>query len=293
MLKSKHKLLELKTKTLVDSLFIWNYKTKLKWRGIEFADYKEYDYTDNVKNIDFIKSAKEWKTLVKLYEEERELSVYILVDLDESFFYDINHVKKIDIVYEIFYMLWLSTIKWWDKFWALVYNDYKKKLHIARKWKQNFINVVNSIEDFNEIEESSFFGDLKNMFKIKVKKEEIRWLKYFNSLKVHNKLVFLFTDQLDKHMEDLKVLWVKNDLVVCNIFSSFENTLDAKWLKWFNHDWENMFIDLDNEKKQEYVELRKKKLEKFRKKVIKCGARYLYIDETTDIFKKFSILFKI
>ena len=70
MLKTKHKALELKTKTLVDSLFIWNYKTKLKWKWIEFADYKEYDYWDDVKNIDFI----------KLHAGKFSLSEYFMLD---------------------------------------------------------------------------------------------------------------------------------------------------------------------------------------------------------------------
>jgi len=293
MLKNKHKLLELKTKALVDSLFVWNYKTKLKWRWIEFADYKEYDISDDVKNIDFVRSAKEWKTLVKLYEEERELSVYVLFDLDENFYYEINWTKKIDLVYEFFYMIWLSAIKSWDKLWALIYNNINNKLFHAKKWKQNFINITNNIDNVKYIKELSFFQNFKNIFNKKKNKNINKWLKYFNSLKIKNSLVFLLTDKLDKDLKDLKIAWVKNDLIVCNIFNSFENELNSKWLQWFDYNGESIFIDLDSKKKDEYVLLRKKKLDSFKKKVLKCWARYLYIDEKVNIYKKLSILFKI
>jgi len=117
MLNKKYKLLELKTKALVDSLFIWNYKTKHKWRWIEFADFREYTHWDPVKTIDFVKSEKAWKTLIKLYEEERELSVYFLIDIKDSFLQKFWNKTKKDSLLEIYYLLWLTAIQSWDKLW--------------------------------------------------------------------------------------------------------------------------------------------------------------------------------
>ena len=189
MLNKKHKLLELKTSILVDSLFIWNYKTKHKWRWIEFVDYKEYWPEDNVKNIDFIRSANEWKTLVKLYEEERELSVYFVFDFNENF--NVNSISsfKMDIFYELFYLIWLSTISSWDKFWAFIYNNELRKLHYAKKWKQNFINIVQNIEEIwaqNITIKHSIIDKIKSHYRHNnFEEKRNNGLSYFNSLKIN------------------------------------------------------------------------------------------------------------
>lgn len=327
MLDKKHKLLELKTSALVDSLFIWNYKTKIKWKWIEFIDYKEYDYSDDVKNIDFLRSEKEWKTLVKLYEEERDLSVYFIIDLNRTFFSDSLKIKKIDIVYDLLYLIWFSAIKQWDKFWAYIFDSKSKKLNFAKKWKQNFINITKELEKFgNDILESenNYFNKIKNFFNLNkenffyknknlnknnniksVKSEnkftddintnikKSNWIKYFNSLKIKNSLVFFLTDELDIDDKDLKVLWIKNDLIVCNIFNWFENNLNFEWVVGFNKWENNITLDLDNKNKvEEYIDLRNEKILNFRKKIRKSWWKYILLDETKNTYKEVSKLFR-
>lgn len=283
MLDKKHKLLELRTSALVDSLFIWNYKTKHKWGGIEFVDYKEYDFSDDVKNIDFLRSEREWKILVKLFEEERDLSVYFIIDLNNTFYSKSLDFKKIDIVYELLYLIWLSAVKAWDKFGSYVFDYESKKLNFAKKGKQNFINIVQDLDNFGEtIKKSDFnFPSDKNSK-----------LKHFNSLKIKNSLVFFLTDNLDVDYKDLKILWIKNDLIVCNIFNSFENTLDFWWIVGFNK-WDiNITLDLDNKKKvREYINLREEKIRNFRSKVIKNWWKYTLLDETKNTYKEIAKLF--
>lgn len=284
MLDKKHKLLELRTSALVDSLFVWNYKTKLKWRWIEFVDYKEYDFSDDVKNIDFLRSEKEWKTLVKIFEEERDLCVYFIIDLNKTFFSEILNVKKIDIVYEFIYLIWLSAIKNGDKVGAFIYDSQNKILNFAKKWKQNFINIVNELEKFQKNISPLLVWDTWNVD---------RGLKYFNSLKIKNSLVFLITDSLDINYNDLKVLWIKNDLIVCNIFNSFENTLNFKWIVWFNKWDNNIILDLDNKQKvKDYINLRNNKIINFRNSVIKNWWKYILLDETKNTYKEVSKIFR-
>lgn len=340
MLDKKHKLLELRTSTLVDSLFVWNYKTKLKWKWIEFIDYKEYDFSDNVKNIDFLRSEKEWKILVKLYEEERDLSVYFIIDLNETFFSDIFNHKKIDIVYELVYLIWFSAIKQWDKVWAFIFDSENNKFNFARKWKQNFVNIIQNLDKFDNFikdwEKINYIKNIKDIFifnkwfnilqnikknikndnkgikndnkGIKNIKNDINnydnknnininiknnWLKYFNSLKIKNSLVFLITDKLDFDDKDLRVLWIKNDLIFCNIFNSFENNLNIDWIVGFNKWLKNIFLDLDDKNKvEEYINLRENKISNLKKKITKIWWKYVLLDETTKTFKELSKLFR-
>lgn len=292
----KHKLLELKTSKLVDSLFIWNYKTKHKWRGIEFVDYKEYWPEDNVKNIDFIRSANEWKTLVKLYEEERELSVYFILDLNENISSENIYNNKMDIFYELYYLIWLSAIKQWDKVGAFIFNESLKKLHYAKKWKQNFINIIKDIElIWSNNFANSFFSNIKTLFSRNKKTNSMinSWLNYFNSLKIKNSLVFYFTDKLDIEKKQLEILSLKNDFIFCNIFNSFENNLEWKWISWLSNWNESLFIDLDNiEKKEKYIKLRKEKINNFKKTIRKTGSMYLLLDETKNVYKEIYKLFQ-
>jgi len=292
MLEKKHKLLELKTKALVDSLFVWNYKTKHKWNWIEFVDFKEYSYWDLVKNIDFVKSAKVWKTLVKLFEEEKELSVYFVLDVNNSFIQEYNSKTKKDILLEIFYLIWLTCIKSWDKIWTLI-NYNKNELYFAKKWKQNFINIVNNIEkNFTKIVNKSFFENIKNIFKNKwnTNPEDSNILSYFNSLKIKNSLVFYLTDKLDINSKDLKIISKKNDFILCNIFNSFENDLSWDWIIWVDNL--DIKIDLNSIKKiDEYKKMRFEKIKKLRQQILKYSWDYIMFDETKSVYKEFYKLF--
>ncbi len=288
----KHKLLELKTNSIVDSLFVWNYKTKFKWRWIEFATYKEYDFYDNVKNIDFVKSDVEWKTLVKLYDEERELNVYFIIDLNESFYNSWLNSEKIDIVYAILYLIWFSALKNGDKVWALVYDNNNSNISIAKKGKHNFVNIVKFVDKI--IDNNSLKLNFYDKFNIKNQDKEIKkdWLSYFNSLRIKNSLVLYITDKLDINKTDLKILGVKNDLILCNVFNSFENNLIWDWVIWLNKWLQNIFLDLDNEVKiKKYRELRLMKINELKSFVLKNWGRYILLDETKNLYKEFYKIF--
>jgi uncharacterized protein (DUF58 family) len=270
---NRYNLLQIKTNRLVDSLFVWNYKTKFKARGIEFADFREYNQGDDVKNIDFLTSAKEWKTLIKLYEEERELSIYFLIDLDNTINTNFGTKTKKEIIEEIIYLLWLSALKGWDKIWTYIFSENNRELQIAKKWKSSLINIMNKFNSFlNNINE--------------IPKDPKKWkLNFFNNLKINKSLVFLFTSNLDLDDRELKILALKNDLVVLNIFNSFENTLNSKWIKWLTNWINSFFIDIDNEgKKQEYISLRNEKINNFKRKIRKYSWEYAFFDENTNVY---------
>jgi hypothetical protein len=91
----------------------------------------------------------------------------------------------------------------------------------------------------------------------------------------------------------LKIAALKNDLVICNVFHSFENSLDSNYMVWLSDSNDELFIDLNNEeKKGEYRKLRKQKVIDFRKKVRKSWASYLYFDEKVNIFAELYTFFK-
>ena len=304
----KQKLLEIKTNKLVDSLFVWNFKTNFKWNWIEFIDFREYNYWDDIKNIDWLVSEREWRTYIRLYEEERELSVYFIIDSDENFDFkypsketllQYDNKSKYDIIEELLYLVWLSTIKWCDRLGLFIYNSDKKDFIYAKKWKLNLLNIINKSKEYIFSKRSKHIFHPKNkLFSFFRKKWELlkkykkdNTLETFNSLKIKKSLVFLLTTKTDIDDTNLKVLALKNDLIVCNIFHSFENTLYWEWIKWFNNIDKSLHIDISNDsKRQEYIKFRKEKIKNFKRKILKLWWKYLYIDEKSNIYKD---LFKL
>ncbi|MDD2870677.1 MAG: DUF58 domain-containing protein [Candidatus Gracilibacteria bacterium] len=298
MLNKKHKLLEIKTSAIVDSLFVGNYKTNHKGRGIEFATFKEYDISDNVKNIDFVRSEKEGKILVKLYEEEKELSVYFVIDLNNTFFDSGFGFNKIDIVYELLYLVGLSALKNGDKVGMYINNSDNYNINLAKKGKNNFVNIINILDKYSQkkLEKINFLGFFKQKLSNNNHNINVEYnfgLKYFNSLSIKNSLVFYLTDSLEIDKKQLKVLGVKNDLVLCNIFNSIENDLHGIGIGGFKDKNNSIILDFDNKSKiNEYIELRISKINELRKFILKNGGKYLLLDENKNIYKEFYNLFK-
>ena len=78
-----------------------------------------------------------------------------------------------------------------------------------------------------------------------------------------------------------------------HIFSHFENYLDGEWIIWLKKGFKSLFVDLDDiQKKNEYITLRKKKIQDFKKKVFQLWADYIYLDETKDAYKDIFSLMK-
>lgn len=279
MLTNKIKTLDIKVKRNIDSLFLGTYKTFFKWRWLEFSDFREYEPWDDIKTIDWIISAREWKTFTRIYREERELSVNFLLDLSSSMKFWLWEKTKWDSLEELFFILSYSRVKNWDKVWAILKDKNKFVYLNAKKWKDNIFSIASKIEENQE---------LWNTFSID---ESILFL---NNLKIKNNLVFIITDKLDFDERLFKIASLKNEIIFIHIFDDFENTL--AWLDGIINfvwdDWKNIIINLNDKKKvKEYLSYRFEKLENFRKKLAKLDVKYLKIDNKTNIYKELYKMF--
>ncbi len=284
------KKLHLKINRLVDSLFVGNYKTAFKWRGLEFSDYRVYDDNDDAKYIDFLASAREWKLLIKRFEEERELSVFFLLDISESMNFWQTEKKKIDTLIETFSILAFSANKNNDKIGAIIFNEYGFELIKLWKWMKNIHKILEIIKQNH--------SSTKNQ-KNKIKSIQNFWvntmLSYFHNLPIKNSLVFLLTDKMNEFEEkNLKIASLKNDFVYINIFDHFENNLlHTLWVARLRDNIQTFFIYLWNKKKIEaYRSMRHKKIQDFSKKLHKFKISYFFLDNTSNIFAKLLVFFK-
>ena len=286
------KKIDLKVHKLVDSLFVWNYKTAFKWRGLQFSDYRQYDIWDDSKYIDFIASAREQKLLIKRFEEERELSVFFLIDLSESMNFLYNDKKKIDSLIETFYILSYSAILNNDKIGALVFNENWFFLIKPTKWKKSLLKILDII---NPSPLAPLIKSEGNKIKTIKNFDVNKMIAFFNNLPIKNALIFLLSDKIDEiNDKNLKIISIKNDFVYINIFDHFENNLskESYTLKLWN-TIKTIFLNLRDEKKVlEYKNLRKQKINNFKKKLNNYNIDYLLIDDKTNIFKELLKFFK-
>ncbi|MBW7955067.1 DUF58 domain-containing protein [Candidatus Gracilibacteria bacterium] len=275
------KKLHLKINRLVDSLFVGNYKTAFKGRGIEFADYRVYDEGDDARFIDFLASFKEQKLLIKRFEEQRELSVYFLIDIGTSMQFGYKDTKKIDTLIETFYTISLAGIKSNDMIGRLLFNDNSLKFIKPKKGIKHILNIISKIKNNNLKKIDNF--DINDS------------LKYFNNLPIKNSLVFLLTDKVDNFLDkNLKILGIKNDVVYINIFDYFENNLDDNYgIVRLKSIFKTFFINLNDTKKVlEYRKLRELKIKNFQKKLKSFNLSYLMIDDSMKILSKLLYFFK-
>jgi hypothetical protein len=274
------KKLNLKINRLVDSLFVGNYKTAFKWRWLEFSDYRLYDENDDAKYIDFLASAREGKLLIKRFEEERELTVFFLLDLSETMnFWEDK--RKIETLIETFYILAFSANKNNDKIWSIIFNDNWFEFIKPWKWIKNIHKILEIIEKNNIKKIPDFWVN--------------KLITIFNNLPIKNSLVFLLTDKIwEIEDKNLKISSLKNDFVYINIFDFIENNLvEDGWIFRFRDKFKTFFINLrDKQKILKYRELRKNKIKDFAKKLNNLKISYLFLDNKTNIFSKLLVFFK-
>lgn len=273
-----HTKLKLKTKKLVNTLFTWNYKTAFKWRGLEFSDFREYEEGDDVKFIDFLVSAREWKTMIKLYREERLLNIYFLLDAWENMLFSSGDNSKLELMLETFYALSFSAIKNSDLVWSIIFDEKQSKFLRAKKGESSIINIHNELIKISSKSKSN--SDINNAFKT------------LNNLSIKNSLVFVLSDKLDIDEKLIKLTSLKNTLVYINIFDSFENTLDSDSSFNFVSNNSSLFLSSSETKRKKYINLRNEKIAKLKKTLFKNNSSYLLIDENKNIIKELFSLFK-
>jgi len=269
------KLLKLSTSKAVNNILLWNYKTNFKWTWIEFADIREYEEWDSFKAIDWTTSAKQWKLYIKKYQEERQLTIFFLVDIANSMQFGIEKTK-LETAIETLYIIASLAIKNNDKFGAILFDQNVQKIISPKRWKKQLAQILWEIEKARHISKNW----LSN---IEVALEQLNKLPYKNSL------IFSLTDDMEINNQKVyQIASLKNDMIFLNIFDQFENTLKSTVKKTFDIIDDNWFLNINvlNKKKVGlYAKIRSEKIKDFCDKLESYQIRYSYIDNNSDIAK--------
>src|SRR3990167_10572365 len=191
--------IEIKTKGLVNQVFSGEYHSVFKGRGMEFSEVREYQFGDDIRNIDWNVTARFSHPFIKIFEEERELTVILLVVLSGSLLFGTVEKTKQQIAAELSAVLAFSAMKNNDKVGLILFTDKIEKFVPPRKGKTHVLRLVREVLSF---EPKGKATNLKSA------------LEYMNNAIKKKSIVFLISDFMDNGYEKiLRIVGKKHDLV--------------------------------------------------------------------------------
>ncbi|MFQ6618833.1 MAG: DUF58 domain-containing protein [Fidelibacterota bacterium] len=210
-LLQKVRRLEIRTRGPVNDIFSGEYHSVFKGRGIEFSEVREYEFGDDIRLIDWNVTARYGSPFVKIFEEERELTVILMVDVSRSEEFGSASLTKGEIVAELCALLAFSAIKNNDKVGAIIFSDRIEKFVPPRKGVQHGLRVLRELLYLKPRSEGT---DISLA------------LEYLISMTLRKSVVFLISDFISTHFEKaLRVACKKHDLIAIKIFDPREMEL--------------------------------------------------------------------
>jgi|TARA_B100001996_G_C18614311_1_gene575062 uncharacterized protein (DUF58 family) len=206
----KVKQIEIRTRGLVNDLFGGEYHSVFKGRGMTFSEVREYQPGDDIRLIDWNVTARNSSPFIKVFEEERELTVYLIVDISRSGEFGSQNQLKHEFGAEIASVLGFSAIKNNDKVGLILFSNDIEKYVVPKKGKSHVLRVIREL---------LYTSPSKNGTSIKVA------LDYLLKVAKRKSVVFLISDFLDEdYWSSLKVVNRKHDLIGIRLFDPAEIT---------------------------------------------------------------------
>ena len=207
--KVKH--IEIRTKGLVNDLFGGEYHSAFKGQGMTFSEVREYYPGDDIRMIDWNVTARNNAPYVKIFEEERELTVYILVDISSSGSFGTIDQLKSEMAAEIAAVLGFSAIKNQDKVGLILFSSEVQKFIAPQKNKSHILRLIREV---------LFYKSQKKGTSIQSA------LDYLMNVSKRKSVVFLISDFLDsKYWKSLKLVNKKHDLIGIRISDPAEKSI--------------------------------------------------------------------
>ena len=210
-LLKKVRKIEIKTKNLSNQVFSGEYHSAFKGKGMAFSEVREYMPGDEIRTIDWNVTARYNHPYVKVFEEERELTVMLLVDISASENFGSEKQLKKEIIAEVSAVLAFSAIQNNDKIGAILFTDKIELFIPPKKGKKHILRIIRELIEFKPISKKTNINQA---------------VKHFNNMIKKRSIAFLISDYLDAGYEkSLKIAKKKHDLVAIKMFDDREKTL--------------------------------------------------------------------
>lgn len=275
------KQIEIRTRGVVNDVFSGEYHSVFKGRGMEFSEVREYQVGDDVRSIDWNVSARFGHPFVKIFEEERELTVMLLVDMSGSLVFGSIDKTKQQIAAELSAILAFSALKNNDKVGLIMFSDQIEKFIPPKKGKSHALRIVRDVLSFEPQ------GNKTNLRSA---------LEYFNHTIKKKAIVFLISDFFDIGYEKiLRMVGKKHDLIGIVLSDPREKQILKSGLIKFRdaETGEIRYIDTDsrdfqvnfNETQKRFTNFRKQLFISSRLDSINIQTGGSYIKPLVDFFK--------
>jgi uncharacterized protein (DUF58 family) len=210
-LLKKVRRIEIKTRGLSKHIFAGEYHSAFKGRGIAFSEVREYQYGDDIRSIDWNVTARFNHPYVKVYEEERELTVMLLIDVSGSGSFGTTNAFKRDVMTEIAAVLSFSAIYNNDKIGVIFFSDKVEKFIPPLKGRKHILRIIRELLEFKPV---------SNLTKLD---EPLRYLT--NAIKKRC-TAFIISDFMAPDFEEaLRIASNKHDIVALKIFDPVEKAI--------------------------------------------------------------------
>ena len=209
--------IEIKTRALSHQIFAGEYHSAFKGRGMAFSEVREYQYGDDVRNMDWNVTARMRSPYVKVFEEERELTVVLLVDVSRSRLFGTVGTSRKDMLAEIAAVLSFSAIINNDKVGALFFSEKVEKFIPPKKGRSHLLHIIKEIIEFEPTTDGTDISEA---------------LRYLTNAIKKKCTAFLLSDMLDvnkdgspRYEEALKVAVNRHDLSVIEVYDPRERNI--------------------------------------------------------------------
>jgi uncharacterized protein (DUF58 family) len=203
--------LEIKSKRLTRHIFTGQYHSAFKGRGMSFREVREYAAGDDVRFIDWNVSARFGHPFSKLFEEERELTVMLLVDISASSLFGTVHASKKDIITEICAVLAFSAINNNDKIGIIFFSDKIERYIPPKKGREHALYIVRELLTSSPKRKGTKLGEA---------------IRFFNSSVRQKSIAFILSDFVDDKFDDaLKVAGKKHDITGIKVYDKMDMQL--------------------------------------------------------------------
>ncbi len=278
----KVKLIEIQTRGLVNNFFGGEYHSVFKGRGMTFSEVREYQPGDDIRLIDWSVTARSGNPFIKVFEEERELTVFLIVDISASGAFGSESQLKKNIGAEIASVLGFSAIKNNDKVGLILFSDEVVKYVPPKKGKSHVLRVIRELLYTKPNGNGSSIKDALE-FLMKVSKRRC--------------VVFLLSDFLDdKFWNSIRIANRKHDLIGIKIYDPYEiNLPDIGMIKvedpetgsmfWIDTSFEPDLKQMNNNNIKSLVDLEKQSA-KIGLDIISISTTKDYVDPLMKFFKR-------
>lgn len=273
--------IEIKTRGLSNQIFSGQYHSAFKGRGMAFSEVREYQYGDDIRNIDWNVTARFNHPYIKIFEEERELTVMLLIDVSGSNEFGTQSTMKEAMITEIAAVLAFSAIQNNDKVGVIFFSNKIEKFIPPKKGTSHILRIIRELIDFKRESEGTKISES---------------LRYLTNVIKKRCTAFVLSDFIDTNFEEaLQIASNKHDVTAIKIFDVRETELPNIGLAKFRdaETGKNIWVDTSRKTvRQQYQKWHRENESKLKKVFMKCGTDAAYIRTDQDYVRQLIGLFQ-